>query len=52
MLKHRVHQGHVRITSISKKIGSGVVRNSGGLKRSLSSPGEFALVQLGGLLPV
>ncbi|KAL1688777.1 hypothetical protein GGG16DRAFT_126942 [Schizophyllum commune] len=36
-LKDRVHQGHARISSISKKIGSGVARN-GSLKRSRSAP--------------
>ncbi|KAF9467554.1 hypothetical protein BDZ94DRAFT_1155674 [Collybia nuda] len=37
MLKNRVHKGQARITTISRKIGSGVVRN-GSLKRSNSAP--------------
>ncbi|TRM66755.1 hypothetical protein BD626DRAFT_483705 [Schizophyllum amplum] len=36
-LKDRVHQGHARLSTISKKLGSGVVRN-GSLKRSRSAP--------------
>ena len=38
MLKNRVHKGRAGITTISRKIGSGVVRN-GNLKRSNSTPG-------------
>lgn len=39
MLKNRVHKEQVRITTISRKIGNGVVRN-GSLKRSSSAPGR------------
>ncbi len=40
MLKNRVHKSGARISNISKKIGSGVVRN-GSLLRSNSAPGRF-----------
>lgn len=40
MLKNRVHQGQARITTISKKIGHGVVK-SGSLRRHNSAPGLF-----------
>lgn len=40
MLKNRVNKGQARISTISKKIGSGVVRN-GSLRRSNSTPGRF-----------
>ncbi|KAG7085583.1 hypothetical protein E1B28_003136 [Marasmius oreades] len=41
MLKNHVHKGSARISTISKKIGHGVVRN-GPLKRSNSTPGKYA----------
>lgn len=37
ILKHRVHQGTSRISTISKKVGSGV---TAGLRRSNSTPGR------------
>ena len=40
MFKEGVHKGQARITTISKKIGSGVARGSGGLGRSKSTPGS------------
>jgi hypothetical protein len=39
MLKNRVHKGRAGITTISRKIGSGVVKN-GSLKKSSSTPGR------------
>ena len=42
MLKDRVQQGGARISTISKKIGSGVKVN--GIRRSSSTPGSLALV--------
>jgi len=45
MLKDRVHKGQEKISTISKKIGHGVVRNGGlHLRRSNSAPGmhEYA----------
>lgn len=39
MLKNRVHKGQEKISTISKKIGHGVVRN-GNLKRANSAPGK------------
>lgn len=39
MLKNRVHQGRAGITTISRKIGGGVVKN-GSLKKSSSTPGQ------------
>ncbi|KAF8066830.1 hypothetical protein FPV67DRAFT_1768536 [Lyophyllum atratum] len=44
MLKNRVHMGQVRITTISRKIGNGVVR-TGSLKRSLSTPDFHAILR-------
>ncbi|KAF5376499.1 hypothetical protein D9615_008660 [Tricholomella constricta] len=44
MLKNRVHKGQVRITTISRKIGSGVVR-TGSLKRSNSTPDFHAILR-------
>jgi hypothetical protein len=38
MLKNRVHKGQSTISTFSKKIGHGVVRN-GSLRRSISTPG-------------
>jgi len=40
MLKNRVHEGRAVITTISRKIGSGVAKSSS-LKRSSSTPGQF-----------
>lgn len=42
MLKIRVQKGQVKISTISRKIGRGVVRN-GNLKRATSAPGELCL---------
>lgn len=39
MLKNRVHKEQARITTISRKIGHGVVRG-GSLRRSNSTPGQ------------
>lgn len=41
MLKDRVHKSRAGITTISKKIGNGVVRN-GSLRRSNSTPGKLS----------
>lgn len=41
MLKNRVHKGQEKISTISKKIGHGVVRN-GNLRRSHSAPGKVS----------
>ncbi|KAG6840608.1 hypothetical protein C0991_005556 [Blastosporella zonata] len=43
MLKHRVHQGRERVSTISRKIGNGVVR-TGSLKRSNSTPADSWLM--------
>lgn len=44
MLKSRVHKSHARITTISRKIGHGMVRNGGAsIRRTISAPGEFSL---------
>src|ERR1700722_1046855 len=45
MLKNRVHKGHARISTISKKIGHGVAR-TGSLRRSNSAPGQFELISM------
>jgi hypothetical protein len=42
MLKNRVHKGHARISTISKKIGHGVAR-TGTLRRSNSAPGTVLI---------
>ena len=39
MFKNRVHKGQEKISTISRKIGHGVVRN-GNLKRTNSAPGK------------
>lgn len=39
MLKNRVHKGQEKISTISRKIGHGVVRNSN-LRRTTSAPGK------------
>ncbi|KAJ7749067.1 hypothetical protein DFH07DRAFT_829576 [Mycena maculata] len=44
MLKNRVNKGQARISTISKKIGSGVVRN-GTLRRSNSTPDFHAVLR-------
>ncbi|KAJ7764907.1 hypothetical protein B0H16DRAFT_1526168 [Mycena metata] len=44
MLKNRVNKGQARISTISKKIGSGVVRN-GNLRRSNSTPDFHAVLR-------
>ncbi|KAG6819512.1 hypothetical protein H0H93_011170 [Arthromyces matolae] len=44
MLKNRVHQGRARVTTISRKIGHGVVR-SGTLKRANSTPDFHAILR-------
>lgn len=45
MLKSRVHKSQVRITTISRKIGHGMVRNGGAsIRRTISAPGEFSLM--------
>lgn len=44
MLKARVHKGQERITTISRKLGHGVVRN-GYLKRTNSAPDFHAVLQ-------
>ncbi|KAG5643985.1 hypothetical protein DXG03_009275 [Asterophora parasitica] len=44
MLKNRVHKGQARITTISRKIGSGVVK-TGSLKRSNSTPDFHAILR-------
>lgn len=44
MLKNRVHKSQVRITTISKKIGNGVVRN-GSLRRANSTPDFHAILR-------
>ncbi|KAF7305491.1 hypothetical protein HMN09_00801900 [Mycena chlorophos] len=44
MLKNRVNKGQARISTISKKIGSGVVR-PGGLRRSNSTPDFHAVLR-------
>ncbi|KAJ7079363.1 hypothetical protein C8R43DRAFT_1177712 [Mycena crocata] len=44
MLKNRVNKGQARISTISKKIGSGVVRN-GSLRRSNSTPDFHAVLR-------
>ncbi|KAJ7086395.1 hypothetical protein B0H15DRAFT_347574 [Mycena belliarum] len=44
MLKNRVNKGQARISTISKKIGSGVVRN-GTLRRSSSTPDFHAVLR-------
>ena len=41
MLKNRVHKGQAKISTISRKIGHGVVRN-GHLKRASSAPGKVS----------
>ena len=44
MLKARVHKGQEKISTISRKLGHGVVRNGGlSLKRTTSAPGSYAL---------
>lgn len=42
MLKNRVHKGQAKISTISRKIGHGVVRN-GNLKRANSAPGKCSI---------
>ncbi|KAH7914927.1 hypothetical protein BJ138DRAFT_1133034 [Hygrophoropsis aurantiaca] len=45
MLKNRVHKGQEKISTISKKIGHGVVRNGSlGLRRSSSAPDFHAVL--------
>ncbi|KAG6827014.1 hypothetical protein H0H92_013580 [Tricholoma furcatifolium] len=44
MLKNRVHQGRARVSTISKKIGNGVVR-TGSLKRPNSTPDFHAILR-------
>ncbi|GLB40656.1 putative tetratricopeptide repeat [Lyophyllum shimeji] len=44
MLRNRVHKGQARITTMTRKIGSGVVR-TGSLKRSLSTPDFHAILR-------
>ncbi|KAF8229254.1 hypothetical protein L208DRAFT_1439479 [Tricholoma matsutake] len=44
MLKNRVHQGRAGITTISRKIGGGVVKN-GSLKKSSSTPDFHAVLR-------
>ncbi|RDB21856.1 hypothetical protein Hypma_010861 [Hypsizygus marmoreus] len=45
MLKRRVHKGQVRISSLSRRIGSGVVRNGSlNLKRAISTPDFHAIL--------
>ena len=45
MLKARVHKGQEKISTISRKIGHGVVRNGGlNLRRTNSAPGSYPLV--------
>lgn len=41
MLKNRVHKGQEKISTISRKIGHGVVRN-GNLRRTNSAPGKVS----------
>ena len=42
MLKHQVHLSQARISTISRKIGNGVVRNgSVSMRRARSAPGQF-----------
>ncbi|KAH7922423.1 hypothetical protein BV22DRAFT_1197440 [Leucogyrophana mollusca] len=46
MLKNRVHKGQEKISTISKKIGHGVVRNGSlSLRRSTSAPDFHAVLQ-------
>jgi hypothetical protein len=44
MLKNHVHKGQEKISTISRKIGHGVVRN-GSLKRTNSAPGKVSSEQ-------
>ncbi|KAG6845844.1 hypothetical protein H0H87_002535 [Tephrocybe sp. NHM501043] len=44
MLKNRVHQGRARVSTISRKIGNGVVK-TGSLKRSNSTPDFHAILR-------
>ncbi|KAG1772464.1 hypothetical protein EV702DRAFT_1134016 [Suillus placidus] len=44
MLRARVHKGQEKISTISKKLGHGVVRN-GNLKRTRSAPDFYAVLQ-------
>lgn len=44
MLKARVHKGQEKISTISRKLGNGVVRN-GNLKRTSSAPDFHAVLQ-------
>ncbi|KAG6372063.1 hypothetical protein JVT61DRAFT_8771 [Boletus reticuloceps] len=44
MLKNRVHKGQAKISTISRRIGHGVVRN-GNLKRANSAPDFHAVLQ-------
>lgn len=39
MLKNRVHKGRAGITTISRKIGNGVVKN-GSMKKFTSTPSQ------------
>lgn len=41
MLKNRVHKGQEKISTISRKIGHGVVRN-GNMRRTNSTPGKVS----------
>jgi hypothetical protein len=45
MLKNRVHKSQARISTISRKIGHGMVKNSSvvSLRRTTSAPGQLSL---------